>query len=326
MNQPLLSIVVPTYNRSVPLHLLLSQLSKECESFNGQIEIVIGNNNSTDNTGAVLDNFVLENENNLTIRIFTQPTNIAVSKHFRFIIAKANGLFTWIIPDDDYLTENKFGSILQVLKRYEYDILFLRTTGIGEWDKIKKRTDQKLIEYSGIEDDYAEIIYAATFCSSSIFRSSPLKEKMIEAERYDDTCYPQWYCVLSIVEMKSKFLFYNDTVVLGNFNMIGPSEIRSTFVLAIGRLIVWNVFKNTQAGKLLRKTLIKIVLIQWCMIILGRANDIHSLADFKQFIRQAVSIFGLGKIFYNFVLFVSYILYLPQIIKRKFKDASVKSA
>lgn len=56
-NTPLLSICIPTYNRSRYLQVSLAALIEQSESFHSDIEIVVSDNASTDNTEESMNTF-----------------------------------------------------------------------------------------------------------------------------------------------------------------------------------------------------------------------------------------------------------------------------
>ena len=53
-SQPLVSICIPTYNRSEYLRLSLERYIREPEFLSGCVEIVISDNTSTDDTGVMV--------------------------------------------------------------------------------------------------------------------------------------------------------------------------------------------------------------------------------------------------------------------------------
>ena len=56
-DKPLLTIAIPTFNRSGWLDVCLSQIVMQA-TFGGQVEIFVSNNNSTDNTDDIVNRYV----------------------------------------------------------------------------------------------------------------------------------------------------------------------------------------------------------------------------------------------------------------------------
>lgn len=71
--KPLLSICIPTYNRSRYLAVSLNNIIKHANTFYGEIEIIISDNASTDDTATVVSDaqnsfgalFYYRNDSNL---------------------------------------------------------------------------------------------------------------------------------------------------------------------------------------------------------------------------------------------------------------------
>ena len=75
--QLLLSILIPTFNRSYFLMKNLKELSSMIIKFDllNNIQIIISNNNSSDDTSDKIQNFILENKK-INIKLFDQKKTI----------------------------------------------------------------------------------------------------------------------------------------------------------------------------------------------------------------------------------------------------------
>lgn len=99
-----LSILIPTYNRSKFLLKNLDQLANTITNNNLQdeVEIIVSNNQSTDETHDEVNNFKINNSH-LSINYFLQDSNIGLEKNALFVLKKAKGEFVMYLGDDDYL-------------------------------------------------------------------------------------------------------------------------------------------------------------------------------------------------------------------------------
>lgn len=99
-----LSILIPTYNRSLflkkNLEILISHINKG--NFINEIEFVISNNNSTDNTDAVLSEFKKQHTD-IQLRYYLQKKNIGLENNALFVLKEAKGNFVMFLGDDDYV-------------------------------------------------------------------------------------------------------------------------------------------------------------------------------------------------------------------------------
>lgn len=115
MNRPLLSICIPTYNRAKYLPECLDSIVSEFknESLRNNIEIVIADNASTDNTGDIVREYQKKYSN---IVYFANEKNIGFDRSFARLIEKSTGVYCLSIGDDDAFFD---GAIPLVMKRIE---------------------------------------------------------------------------------------------------------------------------------------------------------------------------------------------------------------
>jgi glycosyltransferase involved in cell wall biosynthesis len=113
----ILSILVPTYNRSKYLLKnldLLNIIISEINELN-VIEIVISNNCSPDDTDVKVKETILKYPN-LKIQYFNQIENIGLEKNALFVLNKAIGEFVMYLGDDDYLEKEYLSGVINHLQ------------------------------------------------------------------------------------------------------------------------------------------------------------------------------------------------------------------
>lgn len=115
-DRPLLTIAVPTYNRSEYLRRSLESIITqilEADTFAESIELIVSDNCSTDDTAEVVKNlssrysFIKYNKND---------ENGGPDKNFLKCILLAKGKFTYLIGDDDILLPNSLNRIVDAVK------------------------------------------------------------------------------------------------------------------------------------------------------------------------------------------------------------------
>lgn len=105
----LLSICIPTYNRAFYLDKLLNSILTQIENVN-DVEIVVSDNASTDDTPQVVENYVKKSNKFIYIR---NEVNIGADKNFLQVLNNSKGNYLKLV--NDYL-EFKEGSIALILK------------------------------------------------------------------------------------------------------------------------------------------------------------------------------------------------------------------
>lgn len=122
MNKPILSICIPTYNRSQFLEQALSSIAS-CENFNfSEVEICVSDNHSNDATAVVVKKF----SRDLKIKYFCQEKNLGFSKNYIKVVSMAIGEFVWVIGDDDLLLTDSISKVINLIKsKREVDFFYI---------------------------------------------------------------------------------------------------------------------------------------------------------------------------------------------------------
>ena len=121
---PLLSIAIPTYNRSMYLSRLLTSLCKEIVGYESLIEVIISNNGSTDETSEVIERYIAKN---LFVTAIHHPVNGGMDFNFLACFQQVRGRYFWILSDDDLPLPGFIPKLLQLLTLESPDLLYLRS-------------------------------------------------------------------------------------------------------------------------------------------------------------------------------------------------------
>jgi len=113
----LLTIALPTYNRAELLENQFKWLSKSIREINSeQLEILISNNNSTDETRQVIEKW-RDSFGNSKVTIKHQESNIGAIRNITYCMNNASSKYVWVISDDDPIKENALFFVLNTLKQ-----------------------------------------------------------------------------------------------------------------------------------------------------------------------------------------------------------------
>ncbi len=183
-NTFLLSICVPTYNRADLLEHCLNSISKSISGYEDFIEVIISDNNSSDNTQAVINSFHNRIKNIFSYR---NSTNLGFNGNLIKIVDEyVSGRYCWIIGDDDFLSCCAIKVLFKQLidTNVDYINFNFNTINIGEINTFNKNGELEPISknyyYGRFEDNisllnnYGNILF--TFISASIIRSDILKK------------------------------------------------------------------------------------------------------------------------------------------------------
>ncbi len=107
---PRLSIAIPTLNRAA---LLVRAIESALAQTSRDIEIIVSDNGSTDNTPAVIERYAGRG-----LCTFRHPSTIPVNEHGRFLIERAQGEFFVCLSDDDFLEPEFAAEVLALYDRH----------------------------------------------------------------------------------------------------------------------------------------------------------------------------------------------------------------
>ena len=122
---PILTIAVPTYNRSANLALLLKNLGPQLTN-EPRVELIISDNSSPDNTPAVIESFVASG---LRCRYIRNRENVGPDGNFLQCYAMASGKYLWIFSDDDVILPGTVDTILRLIEDQDFDLVYMRPLG-----------------------------------------------------------------------------------------------------------------------------------------------------------------------------------------------------
>ena len=123
---PLLSILIPTYNRASYLDKLLEELQiqlRDCPE--GSVEVIISDNCSSDETSQICSQTCKPNS---FLRYIKQAHNIGPDNNFLALIKEVRGSYFWLFGDDDLPRRGLLSLLVQVLQSKSPALLYLPST------------------------------------------------------------------------------------------------------------------------------------------------------------------------------------------------------
>jgi glycosyltransferase involved in cell wall biosynthesis len=225
MSQPLLTIAVPTYNRAIKLGTQLSSLHKQLSKslFSSHIEVVVVDNCSDDSTQDIIKNFS-SLERDYIFSSFKNAKNIGSDLNFGQAILRSQGIFTWLLSDDDLLLEDAIDHVYKSLS-VNQDIGFCLVNYYLDNSNQSKGINVigEDILTKNIKEYISSAMFAESMVSACIFRKSILSEAVLTKKRKGGG-YPHLMWVLEIVKNHHALII---TTPLFNMAHPGVSETRS---------------------------------------------------------------------------------------------------
>jgi acetyltransferase-like isoleucine patch superfamily enzyme/glycosyltransferase involved in cell wall biosynthesis len=188
--RPLLSICIPTFNRSRELAECLETLLPQT-SLNGLIEVCVSDNASDDATAALLSRYAASYPQLRTIR---QPMNIGGERNYLEILKFARGKYAKLHGDDDYFVPGSVQPILYALLAHRSRFLFIDVL----------RNDGTVEQLEGMDTLIRELSLASGFITSIVVdREAVLR--LPAPDRFIGTSLNHIYWLLALLQEDSRF-------------------------------------------------------------------------------------------------------------------------
>lgn len=177
----ILSLIIPAYNVENYIEECLLSIFKQPAIDNDDIEIIIINDGSTDNTLGIINNLILDFQH-LNIIIYSQE-NKGLSATRNFGLGAAKGEYVWFIDSDDWIEDNSLKEVSEYLIKRKPEILTLETEiHENRTEVVKSRNLLYNNPYKGVEIFSKSWIYPYSGAQFYIFNREFLNQNNLRFE------------------------------------------------------------------------------------------------------------------------------------------------
>jgi len=185
MDQPLLTISIPTYNRDKLLDKCLDAIFSQVGiDIKDHIEFIVSDNCSVDDTTAVVNKYI---DKGFPIRYYKNPENLGPDRNIAGCFLKATGKYVWIFSDDDFMLPGFLRLILDLLGKDDWGNIYLHALAYSGEFKYSKQPQDSL-NYKRYDDPIKfveRVNYWSTFITGNIINKNLIKDPAYVAEFYD---------------------------------------------------------------------------------------------------------------------------------------------
>ena len=147
---PKISIIIPVYNTGIKIEKCLNSIINQTKKTD--IEILIINDGSTDNSEEIIKQYIEKNNKSNNIKYFSKG-NEGIAKTRNFGIEKAISKYIMFLDSDDYLETNAF----EILEKYidkNIDLIKFKLERVNEKDEILEKVSGPVFEVSNGQDAF----------------------------------------------------------------------------------------------------------------------------------------------------------------------------
>ncbi|EDB8430986.1 glycosyltransferase family 2 protein, partial [Salmonella enterica subsp. enterica serovar Altona] len=165
--KPLLTIAIPTYNRSSCLARLLDSIIQQENYCYDELEVIVCDNASTDETARIAKSG-LDKIRNSTYHL--NEENLGMDGNFQKCFELSNGKYLWMIGDDDLIVKNGISKVFSILKtRPALDMVYVNSAAKTE---LNYNADVRTSFYTNDVDFISEVKVMFTFISGMICKKT----------------------------------------------------------------------------------------------------------------------------------------------------------
>ncbi len=319
-NKKILSIAIPTYNRSHYLELLLASILRQYDSCASLIEIIISDNASTDTTNLVVNKYI---EYGLEIQYVRNSNNLGADRNIAQAFMLSSCEYVWVMGDDDYFLDKAIITVLDLIQnnsKTPLGIIYLNATS----DKVDINSQVGEIEFQQniSRDEFVKKINVfLTFISGNVVNKKIfLNNYNIESiNQYMDTNLVQLGWIYRIIINSNNFAIIDTKLLFAQADNSGGYNIFNVFAVHQSKIARAELNKFPKYIAWIEKgTMLKCFPV-WIYL--------HLCEGLTTFDKYEVDIFQVlqrsyGK-YYEYWIFIYPMKFMPNVIRRIFKKIVV---
>ena len=198
MEEKVLSLCFPTYNRGWCMKEQIAHLRQCPKSTLDKVEIIISDNCSTDDTEEIVASAKAEGFDCVYNK---NKENLGMDGNFVTCFKMAKGKYVWLLGDDDPIITESLVKLVDILSgEKEYGLVHL-------WSKEKRFTNDELIEFTDKNEFAKRISFWTTCISSNVVRTKYVS--YIDFNKYMGTWFTLMPVYLTAAQEEERNLIVN---------------------------------------------------------------------------------------------------------------------
>lgn len=203
-----LSIAIPTYNGSPYIRGALDSIISQLEDVDEEVEIVISDNASTDQTPEIIREY--QNKYSF-IKYFRNEENLGADRNFDLAVRRSTGEYVWLFSDDDSLRSGAIKKVLSVLKQYNNLANIFVNYSVYNGDLTLCKDERALRIYTDIHCKNADAFFNSSKHSSIVASSNIVLRTLwlnTDVTEYFDTHWIHFGAISSFLILNNSYTSY----------------------------------------------------------------------------------------------------------------------
>lgn len=194
---PKISIIVPVYNTAKYIERCLDSILNQTQK--DEIEIIIINDGSSDNSDEVINKYIHKHEQIVKINYYSKE-NTGIAETRNFGIEKAQGKYILFVDSDDYIDIHLIEKLNVYLKQ-DIDLIKFKLQRVNQNDEIIKKVDGPVFEKISGQEAFNKMY------SEDVLLDSPclylIKRELFNNNKFKRT-YHEDFGLIPLLILKAK--------------------------------------------------------------------------------------------------------------------------
>ena len=196
---PKISVIIPVYNTEKYIEKCLDSIYNQKIK---DIEIIIVNDGSKDNSDTIIQKWIEKNKENIQIK-YLKKENGGLSDSRNFAIPYVTGEYISFIDSDDYIDENLYSNLEKYMNE-KIDLIKFKMQTVDEKGEILEKLDGPIFEKCTGEEGYEKLCTNDKFLDPAciyLYRTEFYKENNF---KYKLGAYHEDFGLTSLIILKAK--------------------------------------------------------------------------------------------------------------------------
>jgi len=252
MSGPLLTIVIPTYNRAENLELLLRVLQAELSGLEDAVQVLVSDNASTDRTPELTRDVQAGWP---ALRVQRHAQNLGPEENFCSGVERVDSRYFWIIGDDDLPKRGVVAHLIALLREHAPALVYMQSewvspiTSPDQGESIGTLSVEMLDAFKFARRVHVWVTYISGVIVDRTVLIRALGEHKIR--RFTNTSLVQLGWILPVLATNERFAFVTDRCILATKDNSGGYPVLTVFGVRFARIVHEALGRHSRIGRVL---------------------------------------------------------------------------